>query len=165
MATLPEHVAQAISESLGQDGTQGQQDLGQGGGTADASGSEAVHDSAEVDAWAARIDAYLASYGAPLAGYGAEFAQAALDYNVDPRLAPAVSVIESGGGKVCFMAHNAWGWGTSSWPDWSSAISGYISSFSTVYGHDFSPEEAEAYASNEIWETWYNLVLSEMASI
>ena len=69
----------------------------------------------EVSSWAARIDAYLSSYGAPLAGHGATFAQAALDYGVDPRISPAISIIESGGGKVCFLPHNAWGWGTASW--------------------------------------------------
>ena len=126
--------------------------------------AERVVDS-EVSAWAERIDAYLSRYGAPLAGQGLVFAQAALDYDVDPRLAPAIAVIESGGGKVCFRPHNAWGWGTSGWSDWPSAINGYISGFSRGYGHDLSLEEAKAYASNDIYATWYNLVLSEMARI
>ncbi len=130
----------------------------------DVEPAERVVDS-EVSAWAERIDAYLSRYGAPLTGQGLVFAQAALDYDVDPRLAPAIAVIESGGGKVCFRPHNAWGWGTNGWDDWPSAINGYVSGFSRGYGHDLSLEEAKAYASNDVYEMWYNLVLTEMASI
>lgn len=118
-----------------------------------------------VASWAARIDAYLSSYGAPLAGHGATFAQAAADYGVDPRLSPAIAIIESGGGKVCFLPHNCWGWGSASWPDWDSAIRGHISGFASIYGSTLSPEGAKAYASMDEWEMWYSLLQSEMASI
>lgn len=119
----------------------------------------------EVDSWAARIDAYLSSYGAPLAGHGATFAQAAAEYGVDPRISPAISIIESGGGKVCFLPHNCWGWGTASWPDWDSAIRGHISGFASIYGSTLTREGAVAYASMDEWEMWYNLLQAEMASI
>ena len=119
----------------------------------------------EIDSWASRIDSYLASYGAPLAGYGSAFARAAAQYGVDPRIAPAIAVIESGGGKVCFKPHNAWGWGSNGWSDWNSAIDGYVSGFARLYGPTLTPQGAEAYASIDTWQTWYNLLHSEMASI
>ena len=119
--------------------------------------------SGEVADWAARIDAYLA--GSPLAGYGAVFAQAAADYGVDPRISPAISCIESGKGTVCFLPHNAWGWGTASWPDWESAIRGHVSGFSSIYGSTLTLSGAQMYASNDIYDYWYSLVQSEMASI
>ena len=119
--------------------------------------------SGEVADWAARIDAYLA--GSPLAGYGAVFAQAAADYGVDPRISPAISCIESGKGSVCFLPHNAWGWGTASWPDWESAIRGHVSGFSSIYGSTLTLSGAQMYASNDIYDYWYSLVQSEMASI
>lgn len=126
---------------------------------------EGQNTNTEVDSWAARIDAYLSSYGAPLAGHGATFAQAAAEYGVDPRISPAISIIESGGGKVCFLPHNCWGWGTASWPDWDSAIRGHISGFASIYGSTLTREGAVAYASMDEWEMWYNLLQAEMASI
>ena len=119
--------------------------------------------SSEVDSWAARIDAYLA--GSPLEGYGSVFAQAASDYGVDPRLSPAISCVESGKGSVCFQPHNAWGWGTSGWSDWESAIRGHVAGFASGYGSSLTLEGAEMYASNDIYAEWYSTVLSEMDSI
>ena len=175
VSSLPPAAAEAIVRSAAREldgATPAPSSAAQAGTNGDDQGAlfqetqeaERVVDS-EVASWAERIDAYLSRYGAPLAGQGMVFAQAALDYDVDPRLAPAIAIIESGGGKVCFRPHNAWGWGTGGWPDWPSAINGYVSGFSRGYGHDLSLEEAKAYASNDVYEMWYNLVLSEMASI
>lgn len=189
VATLPAPVAEAVSQPVEQPETQPEQAPAQNDNSGQSETTQAPQQtestptttqtqttqtvtptpqdtaSSDVSSWAARIDAYLSSYGAPLAGHGATFAQAALDYGVDPRLSPAIAVIESGGGKVCFRPYNAWGWGTASWSDWDSAIRGHISGFARLYGSTLTREGAEAYASMDIWETWYNLVLSEMASI
>ncbi len=119
--------------------------------------------SSEVDSWAGRIDAYLA--GSPLEGYGSVFAEAAAEYGVDPRISPAISCIESGKGAVCFLPHNAWGWGSSSWPDWESAIRDHVAGFAHIYGSTITLEGAQMYASNDIYAEWYSLVLSEMSSI
>ena len=62
-----------------------------------------------IEEWTARIDAYLA--GSPLAGYGSVFAEAAWEYSIDPRWSPAISNTESSKGRICFLPHNAWGWG------------------------------------------------------
>lgn len=79
---------------------------------------------AEVGGWAARIDRYLE--GTALDGCGQIFAQAACDYGVDPRLSPAIAMIESTAGAYIPAPHNAWGWGGpgnwASWPDWETAI-------------------------------------------
>lgn len=182
VATLPETVARAVSQPTSEEAqpqaqaqpsnsTQQQEAPKQEENPIEQEEPEAIEaqlpasSNADTDSWAARIDAYLSSYGAPLAGYGSVFAQAAAEYGVDPRLSPAIAVIESGGGSVCFKPHNAWGWGSASWPDWASAIRGHISGFSRLYGSMLTREGAEAYASMDTWETWYNLLLSEMASI
>lgn len=120
--------------------------------------------SSDGEDWAARIDAYLA--GSAMEGHGADFAAAAAEYGVDPRLSPAIATIESGKGAVCFQPYNAWGWGSSSWSDWTDAIYGHVSGFSSGYGSDITLEEARMYAGDDsIYETWYNLVQSEMSSI
>lgn len=119
--------------------------------------------SSEVGSWASRIDAYLA--GSPLEGYGADFAQAASDYGVDPRISPAISCVESGKGAVCFRSHNAWGWGQVDWPDWPTAIRGHVSGFARGYGGTLTLEGAQMYAGSSIYAQWYSTVLSEMERI
>lgn len=181
VATLPESVAEAVSQpvednkpqnSSSTEATQAPAEERQEEQPAEEPAAQTVQTpqveqpaTTDSNSWAARIDAYFASYGAPLAGYGSVFAEAAATYGVDPRLSPAIAMIESGGGKVCFLPHNAWGWGSSSWSDWNSAIHGHISGFASLYGYTLTREGAEAYASMDTWETWYSLLQSEMASI
>ena len=119
--------------------------------------------SSEVGSWASRIDAYLA--GSPLEGYGVDFAQAASDYGVDPRISPAISCVESGKGAVRFRSHNAWGWGQVDWPDWPTAIRGHVSGFARGYGGTLTLEGAQMYTGSSIYAQWYSTVLSEMERI
>lgn len=116
----------------------------------------------EVDVWAARIDAYLA--GSPLAGYGATFASAAAAYGVDPRLSPAISCIESSKGAICFLPHNAWGWGSSSWGSWESAIYDHVAGLASMYGGILTLEGAQMYCPPS-YQEWYSSVLAEMSGI
>ena len=115
-----------------------------------------------VNTWAPRIDAYLAGY--PLGGHGRTFAEAAWDYNVDPRWSPAISCIESTKGTYCFRSHNAWGWGSVDWPDWDTAIRSHVAGLSRGYGYTISPSNAQKYCP-PTWQEWYSSVLSEMESI
>ena len=115
-----------------------------------------------VNEWQPRIDAYLA--GSPLAGYGKTFAEAAWTYGVDPRLSPAISCVESSKGAVCFKSHNAWGWGSSSWDDWDTAIRDHVKGLASGYGGQLSVSTAQKYCP-PTWESWYASVLSEMNSI
>ena len=116
-----------------------------------------------TEEWAARIDAYLE--GTELAGHGADFAAAAEQYGVDPRISPAISRIESGSGEVCFKPHNAWGWGTASWDNWTSAIYGHVSGFSQGYGSTLTLDGAQWYAGTNMYGEWYNLVQDQMSQI
>ncbi len=115
-----------------------------------------------VAEWTARIDAYLA--GSPLAGYGATFAEAAWDYGVDPRWSPAIACIESSKGLYCFASHNAWGWGSASWPDWETAIREHVAGLASGYGYTITVAAAQKYCPPN-WEHWYASVLSEMERI
>lgn len=115
-----------------------------------------------VTEWSQRIDAYLA--GSPLEGYGAVFAEAAWDSGVDPRWSPAISNTESSKGSVCFMSHNAWGWGASGWSDWDTAIRTHVAGLASGYGYSITPEAAYTYCPpNHV--NWYNDTLSQMALI
>jgi peptidoglycan hydrolase CwlO-like protein len=128
--------------------------------------SEPVTITSERDAfiakWAPRIDAYLG--GSPLGGHGRTFAEAAWDYNVDPRWSPAISCIESSKGAICFRPYNAWGWGSASWSDWDSAIRSHVAGLSAGYGYTISTSAAQKYCP-PTWQAWYSSVLAEMSCI
>ena len=115
-----------------------------------------------VSSWAARIDAFLA--GTPLAGQGATFASAAWDYGCDPRFSPAISMVESGGGRVCFRPHNAWGWGSSSWGSWEEAIYAHVAGLASGYGGHLTYAGAQMYCPPNA-DAWYSSVLAYMESI
>ena len=127
----------------------------------DPTGSTATGREAFVAKWAGRIDNYLA--GSPLGGHGKTFAEAAWDYGVDPRWSPAISTVESSQGAVCFLPHNAWGWGDVSWPDWDTAIREHVAGLSAGYGYTLTVSAAHKYC--EDGDFWYASVAAEMACI
>jgi len=86
-----------------------------------------------LDKKAEKITRYLESRNAPLAKYTREIVRAGEKYGVEPELIVAISIIESGGGKICFRSHNAWGWGKTSWPNWETAIDQYTEGLSRGY--------------------------------
>ena len=96
-----------------------------------------------VAEWGPRVDAYLS--GRPACGYGEYFAAAAYDYDVDPRIGAAISVIESGGFAQCFKPYNGWGWGSSSWGSMEEAIDGWTAAFHRGYGYDMDYADCRAY--------------------
>lgn len=166
--------AQAAIEAAQQQAAAGQQPEGlyqsSNEASADATTSVASSDAvswgtdrqAFVDQWQPRIDAYLS--GSPLAGHGKAFAEAAWDYGVDPRWSPAISNTESSKGAACFLPHNAWGWGSSSWPDWDTAIRAHVQGLSEGYGYTISVAAAQKYCP-PTWESWFAETLAEMESI
>jgi hypothetical protein len=106
-----------------------------------------------VNTWAHRIDAYMAAY--PLAGQGRNFAQAAYEHGLDPRLSAAIASLESTRGKYCFRPHNAWGWTGKSFSSWREAIwahvrylatSGYYGFTWGPYGRKFTERDAQTYS-------------------
>ena len=117
---------------------------------------------AYVAEWAPRINAYLA--GSALAGTGEAFACAAYDYGVDPRFSPAVSAVESSKGAKCFKAHNAWGWGRSSWGSWEEAIRAHVAGLARSYGGELTKGAAQKYCTSNP-SGWYANVSAQMATI
>lgn len=116
-----------------------------------------------VEKWASRIDSYLA--GSPTAGTGEYYAEAAWDYGVDPRWAPAISTIESGKGNNCFASYNAWGFGSSGYGSWEDGINAVVSALgSSTYGGYHTRAAASTYCPGNA-DAWYSNVAAEMAKI
>ena len=141
-------------------------------GIASSNGSGAEYGLSDVDwtvgreafvsEWGSRIDAYLA--GSPLEGYGAVFAEAAWVNGVDPRWSPAISNTESSKGTSCFLPYNAWGWGSSCWDDWESAIREHVAGLANGYGYSITVSAAQAYCPPN-WSNWYSDTLDQMSCI
>lgn len=127
-------------------------------GTVDMGGEKGAF----VSEWTQRIDAYLA--GSPLAGQGKTFAEAAWEYGVDPRLSPAISTVESSTGRHCFLPHNAWGWGSSSWGSWEEAIWDHVEGLAIGYGGQLTYAGALKYCPPNA-DFWYASVLANMEQI
>jgi hypothetical protein len=99
-----------------------------------------------VTAWGNAIDAYLDSRGdVPLRGYGQKFAQAAWDYDCDPRISVCISETESGNGAVCFMPYNAWGWLGHSFESFDDGIRQHAKYLTGFYGMPFTKERYATY--------------------
>ena len=71
-------------------------------------------------------------YNSPLASQSEYFVRRAQELNIDYRLVPAISIVESGGGKTTCNSYNAWGWGGrkcyafNSWKDAIDTVSSGI---------------------------------------
>ena len=154
---------------------------------AGASGSGALMDGVDfsmsetafVREWGPRIDAFYDRYSqaagtrVPLSGNGDAFARSAYRHKVDPRLSPAISINESGGGRVCWLkygAYDAWGWAAyfpaTNWPD---AIEMHMEGLARGYG-EFTDVNALAhkYAAGESEESiqaWARHLEEYMASM
>lgn len=115
-----------------------------------------------VAEWSERIDAFLA--GSPLAGQGVTFAEAAWEYGCDPRLSPAIAMVESGLGTNCFLPYNAWGWGSSSWGSWEEAIWAHVAGLASGYGGQLTYAGAQKYCPPNA-DVWYASVLANMLGI
>ena len=87
------------------------------------------------------IRKYLAERNAPLADYAQEFVKAADHYGIDYRIVAAISVIESNGGRHTFKAYNAWGWGKSSFENWTDGIWSVSAGISKYYSKGLTKPE------------------------
>ncbi len=76
----------------------------------------------KVDCRVIAVRNYLQSIGAPLATHANTFVKVADTYGLDYRLLPAISVIESTGGKFLFRPYNPFGWGRRGFASFDQAI-------------------------------------------
>lgn len=59
----------------------------------------------------AKVRNLLASRNAPLADHAEYMVKVSQEFGLDYRLLPAISIIESNGGRNAYRPYNAWGWG------------------------------------------------------
>jgi len=91
---------------------------------------------------------FLNSYNAPLASHAEDFIRAAEMHGIDYRLMPAISIIESSGGKHMFKQYNPFGWGRKGYPSFTAAIYDVARGLSIYYKTGSIKPEQIAYRYN-----------------
>jgi len=109
------------------------------------------------------VKAFFSSYGAPLAANAEDFVRAADTYGIDYRLLPAISIVESTGGKKLFRAYNPFGWGRSGYASFKAAIYDVARGMSNYYAGGLRTPQKIAYRYNPVTpEAWGRNVASLM---
>ena len=68
------------------------------------------------------LKAFFSRYNSPLKANVYDFVYASEYYGIDYRLLPAISIVESSGGKYLFRPYNPFGWGKRSYRSFKEAI-------------------------------------------
>src|SRR5574340_124063 len=93
-------------------------------------------DLAEYDFRVANLEKFFGKYNSPLAPYSRDFVEIADKYNLDYRLVPAITGVESTFGKrIPFNSYNAYGWanGDYSFDSWPESIETVSKTLRTNY--------------------------------
>ncbi len=120
-----------------------------------------IHEAA-VDTRIAHLRSYLLSHGSPLASEAAHFVGEADRMNLDWRLLPAISGVESTFGKqIPSGSYNAWGWGIPTGAQWGVAFKSWNEAITTIsegLKHDYVDRGAitidqigRIYAASPAW--------------
>ncbi|HEB13287.1 MAG TPA: hypothetical protein ENI11_06385 [Actinobacteria bacterium] len=115
--------------------------------------------------WINRIDRYLAA--TPLSGQGRTFYLSAVDAGIEPRLMPAIAMIESGAGRANANSNNFFGrravrGGWASWTTKEAAINNQGQYIAKMWGHATNPYQMRGYATSPVWK---GKVATQMAKI
>lgn len=102
-----------------------------------------------------RIRAFYSRWGAPMAANADYIVQTSNLFGLDFRLIPAISIVESSGGKFCFRPYNAFGWGKTGFSSYNDAIYTVAKGLRNGYGTDnpyaiapsYNPVTPDAWAS------------------
>lgn len=114
----------------------------------------------------ARLRAYMKSrnFNEGLAAEAATFVEAAEANGMDWRLAAAIAVAESSGGRYCFRPYNPFGIMGKSFTSWREAV-GEVNRLISSYGFGDDPGKILAKYNPGGGETYINNVIREMQSI
>ena len=116
---------------------------------------------------------YLASQGSPLVAYSKDFVYYADKYDLDWRLVPAITGVESSFGKeIPPYSYNGWGWGVygdnvarfSSWSEGIAVISeGLRERYMDEWGKKDVYEIGSVYAASPTWAARVSYIMNDIA--
>ncbi len=131
--------------------------------------SESV-DSKQLDDRAKILADYLAAHDSPLQYHAQDFIDAADAYQMDWKLVPAISGVESTFGKAIPGGYNAWGWGVygdqalgfKSWRDGIFTVSGGLKQNYIDKGLTDPFSMNHVYAASPAWGAHVNFFLNDL---
>jgi len=90
----------------------------------------------EQERRADRIRNFYARWNSPMAAQAKYIVETADLFGMDFRLIPAISIVESSGGRYCFRPYNAFGWGKMGFASYEDSI--YTVTRGLAYGYKTS---------------------------
>lgn len=126
----------------------------------------------KIDFRVIRLRRFLQSHNSPLAPYSGEFVWYADKYNLDWRLVPAITGVESTFGKrIPYKSHNAYGWANGNYyfGSWEESIGVVSKTLRKKYynkGADSIEEVAKIYAPpSDSWGWKVEYFMNEIDSV
>lgn len=90
-----------------------------------------------------RVKELYARWNAPMAEHAEYIVDVSHEFGIDWRLIPAISIVESSGGRYCFKPYNAFGWGRMGFSGFEESIytvtKGIAHSYQTDNPHAIAP--------------------------
>ncbi|MBN1374238.1 glucosaminidase domain-containing protein [Candidatus Dojkabacteria bacterium] len=87
----------------------------------------------EIMANVTKVKAFYEKYKAPMASSAEFLVRYSAKMGVDYRLIVAISIVESGGGVVCFRPYNPFGWGNLGYTSFEEAIATVVNGIAKGY--------------------------------
>lgn len=81
-----------------------------------------------------RVRSFYNRWNSPMAANAEFIVDTAEKYGIDWRLIPAISIVESSGGRYCFRPYNAFGWGKMGFSSFEHSIDTVSYGLATSYG-------------------------------
>lgn len=112
------------------------------------------------------VEKIYKKYNSPMISNAKTIVKSSELNNIDYKMLTAISIVESGGGKICFKSYNAFGWGSKSFSSFDEGIQTVAEGLKNGYynkGLDSVEEIAPVYNYvNPIdWSSKVNKIISE----
>jgi hypothetical protein len=111
-----------------------------------------------------KIQEFYTRWNSPMAAHAEYMVQVSEQFGLDYRLLPAISIVESSGGRFCFRSYNPFGWGKGGFANFDQAI--YTVGYGLANGYRTSNPYAIAPRYNPVTpDSWASKVSSLMSQI
>lgn len=118
----------------------------------------------EQDRKVTRVRKFYQRWNSPMAANAQYIVEVSELFGLDYRLIPAISIVESSGGRYCFRPYNAFGWGKQGFNNFNEAI--YTVARGLAYGYKTSNPNLIAPVYNPVTpDAWAAKVSGLMAQV
>lgn len=129
--------------------------------------NQRMQEEIELMAEVKKVEDLYKKYKAPMASNAEYLVRTSQKHGVDYKLIVAISIVESGGGRVCFRTYNPFGWGKKDFSSFDEAILTVVKGISTGYykrGLNTVEEIGPVYNAGNV-EGWINKINNVISEI